>query len=577
MGDLKISKMSDYDGTALYGAEFTLTAAQDLYSGNVLRYKNNTVIETGITNGILLFENLIPGKYYLQETKVPYGYLENTTIYSVTVGAGNVTTIDLVNIPDLSGYVEIEKLVEGTKLHLSDAQFTIYSWSESTQNYTGTVYQMSYDSAAKRYVSPTLVYNSDNKGKFYIVETKNPQGYAGIWSKEIKLENVQGMQKFSYAVENSLENVKRLEIQKICSETGKVLNDAVFTLYEYSTSLGGYKTLGVTLNYDGTISKYVSEELKITDDNIGKYKVVETKNPEGYTGEWETEINLMDISQTYQFIVKNTPIVYPKGNISIQKKDSLTGEILKDAEFTIYIWEESAMDYLETPFDSVRMKYDGNRKLYLSGELEITPQNKGKFKIVETKNPEGYSGTWEQEVILTEEASELYLEVKNQLDNLPFGEITVVKKIKEEDIIWAHGNPTFHFVVEGVDLYGKYHRYENYVRYLSGNYTVDESGYAVLSCAFSNIPIGEYQVYEHSVSRYYLKEAIANTTNVTIINETEASYGVEPKEIAYGIARLSVQEKVAKITFINEKQRYDDYSHSSVIKNVMSSASIYQS
>lgn len=578
MGDLKISKTSDYDGAVVKGAEFTLKAAQDLYSGDVLIYEKNEVVETGITNknGILIFENLIPGKYKVQETGVPDGYLKDASVYSKKVSNGKVTTVDIVNIPDLQGYVEIEKLVEGTKLHLSDAKFTIYSWSEKKQDYSGTIYQMSYDSTTKKYLSPILRYSADNKGKFQIVETKNPQGYSGIWSKEITLKNKQSTQKFSYVVENSPETEKRLEIKKVCSETGKTLKDAVFTLYEYSKKLGDYKTKGVNLTYSSKISKYVSEELQITDDNLGKYKVVETKNPDGYTGQWEKEINLMDISQTYQFVAKNTPIVYPKGSISIKKMDNLTGEILDDAEFTIYMWEETSKNYLENPFDSVLMKYDSDKEIYLAKDLEITPENRGKFKIVETKNPEGYSGTWEKEVVLTEEKLELYLEVENEPDNLPLGKITVVKKIKEDEIVWAHGNPTFHFIVEGVDLYGKYHRYENYVCYMSNSYTVDESGYAVLNCVFSKIPIGEYQVYEHSVSRYYLEDAIANTSNTTIVKGMKPAYGIEPKDIAYGIVKLSVSKKTGKITFINKKQRYDDYSHNDVIKNVMSSASILQ-
>ena len=578
MGDIKIIKTSDYDGTLLKGAEFTLTAAQDLYSGDCLIYKSGTELSVGKTDkqGILLFENLIPGKYKMMETGVLDGYVKNTKTYSKTVKKGKVTTVNISNLPNLKGYVEIEKFVEGTKVHLSDAKFTVYSWKESENAYSGTVYKVSYDSTTKKYRSPTLSYTAENKGKFRIVETQNPKGYTGSWSKKIRLENKTGTQKFSYKVENKPAEVKKLEIQKVCKETGKILKDAVFTLYEYSNSLGTYKTTGKNLTYDKELLKYVSGELKITDDNVGKFKVVETKNPEGYTGKWQMKINLMDDTQSYQFTVENTPIVYPKGQIYIKKTDSFTGKILNDAEFTIYFWDESTKKYLENPFDGVLMNYDAEEEKYVSSELEITPQNKGKFKIVETANPEGYSGTWEKEVVLSEEKKKINLEVQNQPDLLPFGKITIVKKIKEKDIVWAHGNPTFHFVVEGVDLYGKYHRYENFVRYLAGSYSLDENGYAVMNCVFSKIPIGKYQVYERPVSRYYLKEAYANTTNVSIIKGIEAAYGNVPKEIAYGNASLSVKKNAAKITFVNEKQRFDDYSHNSVVKNVIRAAGIVE-
>ena len=35
------------------------------------------------------------------------------------------------------------------------------------------------------------------------------------------------------------------------------------------------------------------------------------------------------------------------------------------------------------------------------------------------------------------------LKAENTLARLPYGEITVTKKILEKDIIWAHGNPVF--------------------------------------------------------------------------------------------------------------------------------------
>lgn len=576
MGDVKIIKTSDYDEALLKGAEFTLIAAQDLYSGDCLIYKNGTELAVGKTDkqGVLLFENLIPGKYKVKETGVLDGYVKNTKTYSKTVKDGKTVTADISNIPNLKGYVEIEKVVEGTKVHLSDAKFSIYSWKESEKDYSGKVYKMTYDSTTKKYRSPTLSYTEENKGKFRIVETQNPKGYTGSWSKKIRLADKTETQKFSYTVENKLAEVKRLEIQKICAETGKVLKDAVFTLYEYSKSLGAYKTAGTNLVYDEELLKYVSGDLKITDDNTGRFKVVETKTPEGYTGEWQKEINLMDGAQEYQFTVENKPVVYPKGQILVKKTDSLTGEILNDAEFTIYTWDESEKGYLENPFDCVLMNYEAEQERYVSGELEITPQNQGKFKIVETKNPEGYSGTWEKEVVLSEEILEISLDAENQPERLPLGEITIVKKIKEKDIVWAHGNPTFHFVVEGVDLYGKYHRYENYVRYLAGSYSLDENGYAVMKCVFSKVPFGNYQIYERPVSRYYLKDAYADTTNVSVVRGTAPAYGVAPKEIAYGNAELNVKTPAAAITFINEKQRYDDYSHNSVVKNVISAAGI---
>lgn len=38
------------------------------------------------------------------------------------------------------------------------------------------------------------------------------------------------------------------------------------------------------------------------------------------------------------------------------------------------------------------------------------------------------------------------------MKDLRYTDLTVVKKIKTDEITWAHGNPTFIFTVEGTDL-----------------------------------------------------------------------------------------------------------------------------
>lgn len=575
-GDVLIKKTCHYDRNAIGNVSFRLAAMQDIYSGLDLIYKKGTIIEQGKTdsNGEYLFENLIPGTYYLQEIEAAEGYLPDSDTYEVTVTKNNVVVQNIVNIPDLQGIVEIEKFVEGTKLRLKDAQFTIYSWNEANQSYSGTVYQMNYDENQKKYISPKLIYDEKNKGKFKIAESKNPQGYAGDWTKEIVLLKQSGIQKFAYKVENSLADAKVVEIQKVCADTGHALLGAQFTIYEYSMSQGAYKANGMVLEYDETKGKYITENLRVTDENAGKYKIVETKNPEGYTGSWTQEINILDIAQPLQFVVKNIPVIYPKGEVSVKKTDVLTGKILKDAEFSIYAWDVTTNTYLENPFDCIIMNYDSSKQLYCSGELEINPYNAGKYKIAESKNPDGYVGEWFQEIVLTEENSELHFDVTNDPEDLPLGMITVVKKIDESDITWAHGNPIFHFVIEGVDLQGKYHKYENYVRFSRNNYTVDSNGFASLNCNFTKIPLGTYQIYEKKVNRYYLKDIYANTSNVSITKLASPVYGANSKDTAYGQAKLSADNDKASITFVNDKKRFDDYSHNSVVKNIMPSLSL---
>ena len=107
---------------------------------------------------------------------------------------------------------------------------------------------------------------------------------------------------------------------------------------------------------------------------------------------------------------------------------------------------------------------------------------------------------------------------------MPLGKITIRKKIKEEDITWAHGNPTFFFVAEGKDLSGAFHRYEDYVTFAPESYQTDENGYAILSVTLDHVPLGQYEIWEKPVLRYYLKNAYANTQNVQITKGAAPAY-----------------------------------------------------
>ena len=139
-----------------------------------------------------------------------------------------------------------------------------------------------------------------------------------------------------------------------------------------------------------------------------------------------------------------------------------------------------------------------------------------------------------KEIHLTEDGQILELEAENEPVQLPTGQITIIKKILESEITWAHGNPTFSFVIEGTDIRGNKRKYEDSVVFMQDAYQVDGNDYALLEVTVSNIPLGTYQVYEKPVLRYYLKKAQANTSNVEIIKGREPAYGVVPVDIAYG-------------------------------------------
>lgn len=133
------------------------------------------------------------------------------------------------------------------------------------------------------------------------------------------------------------------------------------------------------------------------------------------------------------------------------------------------------------------------------------------------------------------------------------GQITVTKRIREQDIIWAHGNPVFRFSVRGTDTNNLTHVYEDYVEFRKGEYLTDGE-YAILSCTFSNLPMGNYTVSEKKTLRYVFESITAQTANVSLNDRT-------------GNVILNRNDKEAAVTFTNKKTRYDRYSHTDVVRN----------
>lgn len=133
--------------------------------------------------------------------------------------------------------------------------------------------------------------------------------------------------------------------------------------------------------------------------------------------------------------------------------------------------------------------------------MQYTGQNKGKFRLVETQAPAGYIGGWKKDISILDMEQDFTLKAENTLARLPYGEITVTKKILEKDIIWAHGNPVFRFIITGKDQRGMEHSYENYVEFEKGNYNKQDD-YAILSCTISRIPLGRYTISEKETLSY---------------------------------------------------------------------------
>ena len=137
----------------------------------------------------------------------------------------------------------------------------------------------------------------------------------------------------------------------------------------------------------------------------------ETKAPPNYTGNWQKNFTLDKPGEKQEFLFEAVNYQTEKRRIEVRKIDAKTGEILKGAEFTLYEYSAAKKAYKEK---GTLLDYDISSELYVSGELLKTSDNEGKYKIAETKTPPGYTGSWEEEVNITDKDARLSFEVVNE-------------------------------------------------------------------------------------------------------------------------------------------------------------------
>lgn len=100
---------------------------------------------------------------------------------------------------------------------------------------------------------------------------------------------------------------------------------------------------------------------------------------------------------------------------------------------------------------------------------------------------------------VTRQTNQVLVKLKEQLQTM--SRIVLTKAISAEDIVWAHGNPTFTFCVEGTDMGGTHHRYYDTVEFTPEH--TPSHGIVTQSVGFE-IPSGTYRAYETNVIRYRL-------------------------------------------------------------------------
>lgn len=141
----------------------------------------------------------------------------------------------------------------------------------------------------------------------------------------------------------------------------------------------------------------------------------------GWKGSSKTQSNDWHTWNTSEFGYTADMVMHQTKNVDlvIEKKDTTTAEALKGAEFTVYKLKSGQWEAY------TKAVWDDAMKNYKALNLHAEDTENGKFKVVETKNPAGYTGSWEKEFTATDEGVvTLTLDVTNTRKT---GQITITK------------------------------------------------------------------------------------------------------------------------------------------------------
>lgn len=300
---------------------------------------------------------------------------------------------------------------------------------------------------------PLIKYNNAGQQVIYEVDEEVPKYYTQLGSVRSEADGIVDTQLY-----NEPYKVKA-QITKIDKETKNPLSGAEFSVYMWSALKKAYvpykgtTATGSKPHETGTMSG-ADEVVRLKEgvkgvyttpvwlyyspDNEGKFRIIETKAPEGYFGDWKNEeiINSDEDKNVYDFVIsseasKNGETVVVsnmendsfgnrrvKGNITFSKLDleGKTGKAQGDATLSEAVYElhaakdivhqdgitgilyhkddlipvsasgyeEGVWVYEYDPDGTARMRTG------LSGEVKITNLELGKYYLKETEASEGY-------------------------------------------------------------------------------------------------------------------------------------------------------------------------------------------
>ncbi len=379
------------------------------------------------------------------------------------------------------GYIDLTKLGTSTGKSVAGAEFTIYADEVCTKAVT-TMTTNASGYAKSVGLSP---------GTYWVKETTAPVGYVINMSSEWARVTSGNTYSLSAAFAQNQEWEASFEVTKIDGVTGAKLPGATFALYEWSVSANAYVRLKTMTDDEGIYTAY---EVSFTDDNQGKFKVVEEVNPEGYAGIYEKEFS-MDLTAeagTVQSFLYTATATNTKTKYQFIKVDE-AGDALAGATLQLYDVTDGVVTATWTT-DSTGLKV-------LEGVLEAGHT----YRLRETGTPDGYDTA--ADITFTVPYADAGLKTITMVNQSGYRcAITITKRIAVDDIIFEHGNPTFVMKVTGTDYNGQAHTFYDVITFTSDDVAANQNGGYVEASVTIYVKPGTYTATEIKGEIYHEKE-----------------------------------------------------------------------
>ena len=378
MGKIQIKKNDAETKEKLSGAVFEVRASEDIVTPDqTVRIKKGEVAETLIVgeDGTALSKELYIGKYEIQETKQPDGYVLDPKCYEVEIKYQDQNTpvvLTEISIPNEPTKVRLVKSEKGSETPLSGVTF--HFWKKGEEN-------------EKRDVTTekdgTILLEQLLPGTYCFQEIRTLPGYIldpAVYEVVVEADGtINGEKEEILNVEN---DYTKVEFTKHDRASGKVLEGGRYQI----TNLSG----NVLDEWKGKTTPHLTEKLLPGTEYIFK----EIEAPSGYL-----------VAEDVRFTVANTEEIQKvrmedenaMGKIRIVKTDRSTKERLNGAVFEIHAAED-----IITPDGTVQLK-KGELADTITTGIEIEDMEEkgagiacskelffGKYVITEKKPPVGY-------------------------------------------------------------------------------------------------------------------------------------------------------------------------------------------